>query len=389
MTRRSPRGRLPAALLILLLFGAILPPLGCSKEKGRPAPPPAPVLVADAVSMDVPVGMKEIGTVEAYNTVGITARVGGQLVRVGFAEGQDVKQGDFLFQIDPAPYQAALAQAQGDLDRDRARLTNAQADVTRYKDLVSKEYVTKQQYEASISDAAAAKATVEGDSAAVQTARLNLDYCLIRSPLAGRTGNLLVHQGNLVSANGANPLVTINQIVPVYVSFTISAQQLSDVRRYLREGSLAVTATLPPDSTDVYEGKLTFFNNAVDEATGTILMKATFPNEDRALWPGQFVQVNLVLTKEVGATVVPASAIQTSQQGDFIYVIKSDGTAEMRPVAQGTRLDDEVVIEKGVQPGEKVVTDGQLRLIPGAKVTVKTNEKPTAPGQGSAQNGNH
>ncbi|HEY5132269.1 MAG TPA: efflux RND transporter periplasmic adaptor subunit, partial [Candidatus Krumholzibacteriaceae bacterium] len=354
--------------LAVLLTAAIVLPSGCASRKNQhKGPPVVPVMAQVAVSMDVPVKLSAIGTVDAFNTVSVTARVSGQLLHAGFSEGQEVEKGDLLFQIDPDPYEAMFQQAQANLDRDKAKQANAEADLARYADLVKKDYVTKEEYDSIVSTSAAAKATVQADEAAVQSARLNLDYCTIRAPIAGRTGNLLVKQGNLITANGGSPLVTINQIVPVYVNFTISEEQLTDVRRYSQRGTLAVQAYLPSDSANVYEGKLTFINNEVDERTGTILLKATFPNGNRALWPGQFVQVGLVLTKQRNAVVVPSAAVQSSQQGDYIYVVRPDSTADMRPVVQGTRLDDKVVIMSGVQAGEKVVTDGQLRLMPGAK----------------------
>jgi|WetSurMetagenome_2_1015567.scaffolds.fasta_scaffold23805_2 membrane fusion protein, multidrug efflux system len=363
--------------LLALLAAATMFSGGCASRKNqRKGPPVAPVMVEEAVSMDVPIRLNAIGTVAAFNTVSVTARVSGQLLQAGFSEGQDVERGDLLFRIDPDPYDAALQQATANLERDKAKLANAEADLARYADLVKKDYVTREEYDSIVSTAAAAKATVRADEAAVQSARLNLEYCTIRAPIAGRTGNLLVKQGNLVSANGLSPLVTINQVVPVYVEFSISEEQLADVRRYALRGTLAVQVYLPSDSAKVYDGKLTFIDNQVDERTGTILLKATFPNGNRALWPGQFVQVGLVLTKQRKAIVVPSAAVQTSQQGDFVYVVRPDSTADMRPVVQGAKFDDKVVIASGVQAGEKVVTDGQLRLLPGAKVTIKSGLVP-------------
>ncbi len=374
--------------LAVLLTAAIVLPSGCASRKNQhKGPPVVPVMAQVAVSMDVPVKLSAIGTVDAFNTVSVTARVSGQLLHAGFSEGQEVEKGDLLFQIDPDPYEAMLQQAQANLDRDKAKQANAEADLARYADLVKKDYVTKEEYDSIVSTSAAAKATVQADEAAVQSARLNLDYCMIRAPIAGRTGNLLVKQGNLITANGGSPLVTINQIVPVYVNFTISEEQLTDVRRYSQRGTLAVQAYLPSDSANVYEGKLTFINNEVDERTGTILLKATFPNGNRALWPGQFVQVGLVLTKQRNAVVVPSAAVQSSQQGDYIYVVRPDSTADMRPVVQGTRLDDKVVIMSGVQAGERVVTDGQLRLMPGAKVMIKSGLVPEVPKAAPAAGG--
>ena len=370
----------PNIFIAFVVAAAVALAAGCTKKSQRAGPPAVPVIAADAVSMDVPVELTSIGTVEAFNSVAVTARASGQLMRVGLNEGQDVKKGDFLFQIDPAPYQATLDQAQANLERDRARLVSAEADGARYAELIKKGYVTQEEYDGVASTAAAAKATVQADDAAARGARLSLDYCTILAPIAGRTGSLLVKSGNMVTPSISNPLVTINQMVPIYVRFTIPEQQLPQIRRYAQEGTLAVEASIPSDSTKVVGGKLTFINNTVDRETGTVLLKATFPNENMALWPGQFVQVVLVLTTQASATVVPAAAVQPSQQGDYIYVIKPDSTAELRSVVQGVKLDDKVVILKGVQPGERVVTDGQLRLVPGAKVAVKTGLVPGTPG---------
>jgi multidrug efflux system membrane fusion protein len=374
--------------LAALLAAAIALSGGCAGRSNQHKGPPAvPVMVQEAVSMDVPVKLNTIGTVAAYNTVSVTARVSGQLLQAGFSEGQDVEKGALLLQIDPAPYEATLQQAQANLERDKAKQDNAEADLARYTDLVKKDYVTKEEYDSIVSTAAAAKATVAADEAAVQSARLDLDYCTIRAPIAGRTGNLLVKQGNLITANGGSPLVTINQIVPVYVNFTITEEQLTGVRRYAQRGTLPVQAYLPSDSANVYEGKLTFIDNTVDQQTGTILLKATFPNGNRALWPGQFVQVGLVLTKQSKATVVPAAAVQASQQGDYIYVVRPDSTADLRAVVQGTKLDDKVVITSGVQAGERVVTDGQLKLMPGVKVMIKSTLVPEGPKAAPAAGG--
>jgi multidrug efflux system membrane fusion protein len=375
---------LPTALLAFLTVSILALSDGCTGRKvQRPPSLPVPVTVENAVTMDVPVTISAIGAVEAFNTVSITARVGGQLLEVGFKEGQDVAEGDLLFQIDPRPFQADLDAALANLERDRAQQANAEAEAARYADLVKKDYVTRQDYDTYMAAAAAAKATVQADEAAVKSARLNLDYSTIRAPIAGRTGNLIVKEGNLVTTNSGSPLVTINQVVPIYVSFTIPEQQLADVRRYARRGTLTVQAYLPSDSADVRTGKLTFIDNAVDERTGTILLKATFPNRDRSLWPGQFVHVDLVLTKQPEAIVVSTSAVEASQQGDYLFVIGPDGTAELRSVVRGVKFDGKVVIEKGVGAGERVVTDGQLRLTAGAKVSIKSGLEPGAP-QGAA-----
>jgi multidrug efflux system membrane fusion protein len=359
---------------------------GCAtKKSNRGIALAAPVLAEEAVSMDVPVELRQIGTVEAINTVAITARVGGQLVRVGFEEGQNVKKGEVLFQIDPAPFRATLAQAQANLERDKAALSNANADVIRYQDLVKKDYVTKQTYEAAVSTAAEAKAMVDADSAAADNAHINLAYCTITSPVAGRTGQILVKQGNIVAANGTSPLVTINQIEPIYVSFTIPEEQLSKVQSGGTKADLPVLAYIPTDSSRIFRGKLTFIDNMVDAATGTILLKATFANDDHALWPGLYVKVGLVLTNLHNATVVPAAAVQTSQQGNFVYVVAPGDTAQFRLINVGPASGRWIVVDKGVAPGEKVVTDGQLGVRQGIRVSVRTGLTPAAAGGGRPQ----
>jgi membrane fusion protein, multidrug efflux system len=351
--------------------------IGCSRNAARrQVAPPVPIMTAPAVSMDVPIELRGIGTVEAYSSVSVTARVGGQLMRVGFSEGQDVAKGEMLFKIDPAPFQAALSQAQAALARDKAALDNAQADADRYKDLVGKEYVTRQEYETMVSTAAEAKATVEADEALVRTARLNLSYCTIVAPMAGRTGNINIKQGNQVLANSTTPLVTINQIIPLYVSFSVPGQRLSEVRRQSLMKKPAVWAYLAPDSATRYNGTLTFIDNAVDETTGMISLKATFPNADKALWPGQFVQVGLVLGVQRNAVVVPTSALQTSQQGEYLYVVMPGDTAQMRQVTTGSRFGTMAVIDNGVSAGEKVITDGQLRVAQGTRVAQRSSLTP-------------
>ena len=357
---------------------------GCGRKPGDAAGTggrggAVPVTIAAAVTRDVPVTIRAIGTVEAYNTVSVRSQVGGELKRVGFREGQDVKAGDLLFVIDPRPYEAALQAALSDSARDAAMAASAAAQATRYGDLIGKDYVTKQEFDDVRASADAARASLQGAEADARTARLNLEFCEIRAPLSGRTGSLLIHPGNLVKANDTTALVVIQQIVPIYVSFSVPEAQLDDIRRYSGAGELAVRATTSSDSTAGHSGKLTFLDNAVDETTGTILLKATFANQDQALWPGQFVDVDLVLATRHDAVVIPARALQRSQGGDFVYLVRADGTVGQQAITAGPRLDDEVVIEQGVQAGDRVVTDGQLRLFPGAKVDEKQSAPPVVP----------
>jgi multidrug efflux system membrane fusion protein len=379
--RGCPRGhsrmRIPgpraAAAIPALLIALMLTP-ACSRERasqGRPSAPAVPVMVADAVRRDVPVTMRVIGTVDAYSTVRVRARVGGQLVGVGFKEGQNVRAGDWLFKIDPRPFETALQSALADSARDSARGLSADAQEQRYAGLVQKDYVTKEQYDEVRANAQALHATLQADAAACSNARLNLSFCTIRAPISGRTGSLLVQQGNLIGANDANPLVVIQQLVPIYVSFAIPEQRLPEVRKYSAAGALRVDAIVNGDTTAVHAGELTFIDNAVDETTGTILLKATFANADESLWPGQFVNVSLTLTRLADAIVVPSPAVQTGQQGSYVYIVKPDLTVALQPVTVAMTTDGETVVTTGVQAGDRVVTDGQLRLTPGAKVDIK------------------
>jgi membrane fusion protein, multidrug efflux system len=329
----------------------------------------APVTVSAAIKKDVPVILKAIGTVEPHNTVSVRARVAGEITRIAFKEGQDVSQGDLLFTMDPRPYQAALEGALADLDRDNARLKSAKEDVRRYAELVKKDYVTSQAYDQTIANADALKATVAADQAAVQSARVNLDYCTVRAPITGRTGNLLVKLGNVIKAED-QPVITINQIMPINVSFSVPEEYLAAIRRYAADGTLDVEAAFPDQKEPNFKGELSFINNTVDGSTGTILLKATFPNSDKTLWPGQFVNVTLRLVASRSAVVVPSQAVQRGQQGEYVFVVKADMSVESRTVQLGQRFDGETVIRKGLEAGERVVTDGQLRLFPGAKVAL-------------------
>jgi len=332
----------------------------------------APVTVSTAVQKDMPVVLKAIGTVEPYNTVEVRARVAGEITRIAFKEGQDVAQQDLLFTLDPRFYQAALAGALADLARDKARLKSAREDVRRYAELVAKDYVTSQAYDQMVANADALAATVAADEAAVQSARVNLDYCTVRAPLAGRTGNLFVKLGNVIKAN-EQTVFTINQIMPIYVSFAVPEEYLTEIRRYAAGGILAVEATFRNQNEHKFSGELAFINNMVDGSTGTILLKASFPNSDKALWPGQFVNVSLKLATSRSAVVVPSQAVQRGQQGAYVFVVKPDLTVESRSIEPGQELDGEMVIRKGLEAGQQVVTDGHLRLFPGARVTV-TNQ---------------
>jgi multidrug efflux system membrane fusion protein len=371
MRKRASVGRIAAAGA---LAAAALWVAACGRKDARGgAPEAAPVAVATVAKQDVPLDVRTIGHVDPYLTVSVKARVGGEVVRVGFREGQDVRKGDLLFQIDPRPYQAALAQAEAQLERDKAIWQKAQQDQQRYAELVQKDYVTKEQYEAARSTAAATLATSKADEAALETARLNLSYCTVTSPIEGRTGSVLVNVGNQVKGNDDKPLVVVNQIRPIYVSFSVPESSLAIIRQKARPGDqLHVTASIPGNVGSARQGDLTFMDNTVDPTTGTILLKGTFPNKDEALWPGEYVDVVLTLAVEPGSIVVPSQAVQTGQVGQFVWVVKNDLTVESRPVTVARTHGTLAIVARGLQPGERVVTDGQLRLSPGARVEIKS-----------------
>lgn len=333
------------------------------------SPPEAPVRVAKVERQAVPLEVAAVGHVEASSVVSVKPQVGGVVLKVGFREGEDVAAGQTLFQIDARPFQAALAQAKANLERDRARMAEAERTLARYEELIKKEYVTQEQLDGARANSAALKATVVGDEAAVEQSRLNLAYCQIDASVAGRTGSLLVYAGNVVKAGDDKPLVVLNQIEPVRVSFAVPERVLTDVKARSREGKLKVTVT-PPGGAP-HEGELTFVDNAVDSTTGTITLKATFANRDRALWPGQFVQVALNLATDASVTVVPAEAVQTGQVGTYVFVVKEDKTVDLRPVTVVRSWKSVSVIAKGLEAGQTVVTDGQIRLAPGTRVSIK------------------
>jgi membrane fusion protein, multidrug efflux system len=418
--------RLGALAVVVTLLAVCA---GCSDRASgtqRSAAPAVPVLVAEAVRRDVPLDVGVIGTVQALTTVGVKSQVSGQVMNVHFTEGQDITAGQPLFTIDPRPFEAILAQAQANvgrdtaqlrqaeaahaqrqaevqqvianLERDQAQLENARVQEKRYKTLVDKELVAREQYDqfrtnlsaleatvqadrAGVENARAAaeaaqagvenaRAVIRADEAIVETAKLNLGYTNIRAPMAGRSGNLMLQAGNVVKANDDNPMVVIAQIHPIYVSFTVPQQHLATIKQYMAAGSLSVRAT-PPGASKPTVGRLTFVNNTVDPTTGTIQLKGTFDNADNVLWPGQYVEVVLTLTTE-SAVVVPSQAVQPGQQGPYVFVVKPDSTVQPRPVELGRRLATDTIITKGLAAGERIVTDGQLRLVPGSRVEIKT-----------------
>ena len=344
----------------------------CSGKPAQPPQkPPVPVTAGTVVQKTVPVQIRAIGNVEAYSTVSVKSQIGGILTQVHFREGQDVSKGALLFTIDPRPFEAALKQAEANLAKDTAQLENAREEVRRYAELVKKGYVAQEQYDQIRTNAASFEATVNADKAVVENARLQLKYCYIYSPLTGRTGDLFADEGNLIKANADTSMVVINQIQPIYVTFSVAEQYLSDIKKYRAAGKVPVDVFITKGEENPEEGILTFVDNTVDVTTGTIKLKATFANKNKRLWPGQFVDAVVTLTTQPNAIVVPSQSIQTGQKGQYVFVIKDDLTVEDRPVTAGRTLNSETVIDKGLQAGEKVVTDGQLRLVPGAKIQIK------------------
>ncbi|HTI40494.1 MAG TPA: efflux RND transporter periplasmic adaptor subunit [Vicinamibacterales bacterium] len=331
-----------------------------------------PVLTAVVAQKAEPLDIAASGTAEAISSVQIHSQVTGQLSAVHFAEGQDVAKGEPLFDIDPRPFQAALAQAQAVFARDTAQKANAATEVARYKPLLDRGLISREQYDSYVATAAATDATTGADQAAIEAATLNLQFTRIAAPISGRAGSLTVHPGDLVRANDATPMVTINQMAPINVSFAVPGKLLDDIRRYQAAAPLHVAALIGGANGAEPRGNVTFIDNAVDPATGTIKLKARFDNAKRELWPGEFVSVKLQLTTEPHAVVAPVAAVQTSQNGQYVYVVKEDGTVEMRPVSVERTSGSEAVIASGLRAGETVVTDGQLRLTPGTHVAVRS-----------------
>ena len=367
----SPKSNRPwlRCLWASAVFICLLASAACSDGPGQaPAKPPVPVTTAVTTQQEVPVQIKAIGQVKALSTVSITAQVEGQLQKVHFSEGQDVEMGQRLFTIDPRPFKAALDQALANLAKDQALLKEYQQEAARNKDLVKRDFVSQQDYDQIVAKAESQAATVKADQAAVEQARLDLSYCYIHAPLAGRTGSLLVHEGNVVTTGTSQPLVVIKEIRPCYVSFAVPERDLGRIHhQQVKQGPLEVQAAPPDSQWPVEEGKLSFIDNQVDKDSGTILLKGTFANAKNRLWPGQFVTVALTLDSIPQAVLAPARAIQTGPKGLFVFVVAKDGTVDMRPVKTGEVLETEIVISKGLKAGEKVVTDGQLALYPGAK----------------------
>ena len=365
----SPRrggSRLTTAAVLALL-------VACSKQAPVEKPPPVPVTVAAVTRGPAPNAIGANGTVEPLQTASVAAQVSGLVTEVAFREGEMVRRGQVLLRIDPRPYAAALAQAEAALARDQAQAASARRDADRYAALVKDDYVTKSQAEAQTATAAALAATVIADRAAIEKARFDLENTVIRAPISGRSGRLLVHEGNLVQGSPAQPLVVINQLDPILVRFELPASAFPDVQRYSGAHALPVSVT-PVDSSVTVRGRLTFIDNAIDTTTGTVELKGEFANGRGRLWPGQLVQVSLQLDVQQDALLVPAAAVETGQQGSYVFVVGGDGRATMRQITPGRSVGDVVVVNSGLTVGERVVIDGQSRLGTGTAVRIAATQ---------------
>lgn len=352
---------------------------GCAKQQAAPQPrPPIPVVVGTVIRKAMPVEVVAVGNVEAYSTVSIKAQVPGQLMDVHFKEGDFVRKGQLLLTLDPRPYEAALAQAKAALARDKATAANNRLQAQRYSKLLQEGIVPASQVESFTSAADASEAIVSADEAAIKTAELNLEYSTIYSPIDGRTGALMLKPGNLVKVADV-PIVVINQVNPIFVNFAVPQQFWPDIKKYMGQGTLRVKATVPKDTGPAEGGNVAFVDNAVDPTTGTIHLRATFTNSQNRLWPGLYVNIVLTLSEQAGATVVPAQAVLEGEKGSFVYLVRPDKRVEPRMIVPVRTIDGETVIEKGLQPGETIVTDGQTRLEPNARVEIKSGVTEAAP----------
>jgi multidrug efflux system membrane fusion protein len=374
-------------IIFIALFPVCFSLSGCSKKAEKPkGRPPALVSSAFASQQNVPVLIRAIGNMEASESVIVRTQISGELTKVAFREGQEVQKGALLFQLDPRTYQAAIRKAEATLARDRVIMDNARKDYERYSQLAKDGIVTQEQAEGYRTKAESAVADLAADAAAVDSAREQLAYCTITSPITGRLGALTVDQGNVVKANDT-VLVTINKLTPIHASFTIPEKELPEVKRQTAGGRIAVEVEVPGTTGSREKGIVSFFDNTVDPTTGTIRLKAAFDNATKQLWPGQFVNLSIILGMKNNAVVVPSQAIQTGQSGQFVFVIKPDATAEIRQVVSGPVFQGMTVIEKGLQQGDQVVIDGQMRVIPGGKVEIKVQGQGKEQGQGSRVKG--
>ena len=378
MVRRAIGAVLVLSLAAIVAIWRLSPGTEVPVAAAQTAAPGVPVTAGTVTAQDVPVFLNGIGTVQAYNMVAIKSRVDGQIVKVDFKEGQDVKEGEPLLQIDPRPFQAALEQAQANKQKDEAQLVGAQLDLDRYEKLIGSGWQTRQSYDQQKATVGQLQASIKGDEAQINTAKLNLSYSDIRSPIDGRLGAKLVDKGNLVHANDNAPLVTITEVKPIFVSFTLPQETLDDVRENHKGSPLVVYAYSGDGKKQLAEGKLTLIDNSIDQSTGTVHLKARFDNDDERLWPGQFVSLRVVLSTRREVATVPAQTVQNGPNGYYAYVIKPDDTVERRAVDIASIQDGIAVVTKGLSPGERIVVDGQYRLTEGVRV------KPTAPQTGAA-----
>ena len=334
-----------------------------------------PVLVATAQQKAIPIQIRAVGNAEPFATVSVKSQVTGVLMQAHFKEGQNVKKGQMLFTIDPRPFEAAVKQTEANLARDVAQLQNAREQARRYAELLKKQYVSQEQYDQIRTNADALESVVDADKAAVETAKVQLSYCYIYSPIDGQVGSLLVNEGNLVRVNDGTPLVVINQLSPINVTFSVPEQHLADIKRHMARGALKVDARFPSDEGRPEQGSLAFVDNAVDRVTGTIKLKAEFKNSARRLWPGQFINVAVTLSTQADAVVIPSEAVQVGPEGQQVFVVKEDRRVEVRPVTVGQTQEGEAVIAKGLAAGELVVREGQFLLGPGSQVDIKEANK--------------
>jgi multidrug efflux system membrane fusion protein len=364
---------------LFVIAALVLAGLGYWKFSAAPSnaakpmsgPPPAPVTVAKAESKSVPIRIRAVGNVQASATVAVKSRLDGEITQVGFKEGQEVMAGDVLFVLDQRQLQAQLRQAEASVARDRAQLDSTRAERDRQVELAKKDFSSRQQFERAQSNFVALEASIRASEAAAENIRVQLSYATIRAPMDGRAGALLADKGNVVKANDVNPLVVLNQIKPVHVAFGLPERHLPEIKRRLADNALPVEVTVAEDISNPVRGAVVFVDNKVDATTATISLKASFPNTDLALWPGQFARVTLFLGNEENSVVVPAQAVQVSQQGSMVYVVREDKGLEIRKVEVRRTVDGEAVIAKGVAAGETVVTEGHFRLTPASKVAVK------------------
>ncbi|MBF0395213.1 MAG: efflux RND transporter periplasmic adaptor subunit [Desulfobacterales bacterium] len=363
-------------IIILLILSILIS--GCSNNDalGKPKVEDSrkkkvvPVNISISEKKDVPLQIKAVGNVRAYSTLSVIPQVNGELLSVHFKEGDNIKEGDLLFTINPAPFKTKLNQAEANLAKDMALLENARKQVNRYSSIAKKGFVAEEQYDKILTDMAVLEASVKSDKASIENAKIDLEYCSIKSKIDGVSGDIKINKGNIVKSNGNEPLVIINKIEPIDVVFSIPEKNVQEIRQYMSLGKLKVSASIPSGKINASSGELVFMDNAVDSNTGTIQLKATFPNKDRMMWPGQFVQVVVTLTNQANATVIPFQAVQTGQLGQYVFVVKPDMTVDYRSVTVERTIGDVAVISKGVSSGEKVVTDGHMKLTPGSNVKI-------------------